>query len=698
MSGRRHLVAAFAAYLLLAILATWPLAARSAEHVVGDEALQGMCVGTPNLNVWALGFVLHQLPRDPLHLFDANAFPPYPRTLAFSEHLFVPALLAAPFLALTGNLVFAYNMTSLLTLALAGLGMYLLARELVGDGVGAFAAGALYAFHSFNVNELIRLQILSNQWFPFLVLALVRFFKAPSGRRAAAVGAAYALQSLSCMYWLLYAPFVAAPLVAVLWWRHRTAWRALLPVGLALGVALGLSGLFAWPYLQNEHDFGFERSSVSSMPPDRYGYVLPNNWMYSWLLPTTMPNEHAPHFIGFLSLALAAAGLWRMRRGPESLRRVAPALLFLVVFGLATSLGPDMTFGSVSIPGPYAFLRAYVPGFESSRYPERFSILALLGLAPFVAAGLAGLASSRAASGLLAALVFLEHLAPPMSLAYLPSREHVPEVYRWLAGQEDVKVVAHVPASRYFGERADGIPMYLSTFHWKRTVQGYTGYFPPNYQFLKWHLYNFPATGDATLLAKAGIDTLVLEPGTLRGRSLEAGPWTQLGPFPGGEVVLRLDRVARLPTTGPPAFRPSPRDHWRVSGSAPGAERTLDGSLATAWVGNSLRSIALASYRVDFGETLRVRRIRIGLRPGSWTFPTRFDVLGLAGGTEIDMPLDKAAIYGRLLDSLMDAPLAPAMIIEIPPSELRGLVLEQLRPDLFRMPWSIAEFDVETAP
>lgn len=696
MNARRAALA-FAAYLCLAVLATWPLAAKSTEHVVGDEALQGMCVGTPNLNVWALGFVLHQLPRDPLHLFDANAFHPYPRSLAFSEHLFVPALIAAPFLALTGNLVFAYNATSLLTLALAGLGMYLLARELAGDGAGAFAAGALYAFHSFNVNELLRLQILSNQWFPFLALALVRFFRAPGARRASAVGLFYALQSLSCMYWLLYAPFVVAPVVLVLWRRHRTSLRALVPLAAALGVALALSALFAWPYLENERAFGFERSSVRSMPLDRYATVLPGNWLYSWLLPSTGPNEHAPHFLGFVSLAFAAVGLWRLRRAPEALRGIAPALLFLVLFGLAASLGPRLEALGLSVPGPYAFLRGYVPGFEGSRYPERFSVLAVLGLAPFVAAGFAGLARLRVAAGVLAGLVFLEHLAIPLGLAYLPERAHVPEVYRWLARQDDVHVVAQVPASRYFGERADGIPMYLSTFHWKRIVQGYTGYFPPTYHFLKWYLHNFPTTGDASLLAQAGIDTLVLGRDTVPERVLADGAWTRVGPFPEGEIVLRLEPPVRTPHPASP-FAAAPRSRWTASGSRPGAERTLDGSLETAWAGNGLGFKGVPYYRVDFGETLRVRRVRVGLQPGAWTFPTRFDLRGLSGSDAIDLPLDKPAIYGGLLESLLASPLEARFVIELPPTPLSGLLLQQARPDAFRMPWTIAEFDVQTEP
>src|SRR5437867_4370572 len=188
------------AYVFLAVAATWPLAWRAHDSVFG--------IGTPPLNIWAMGWVLHQIPRDPLHLFDGNAFYPYTRSLAFSEHLFVPSLLAAPWALATGNLVLAHNLVALLTLALAGLGMYLLCRELTGDEIAAFGAGILYAFHTWNINELIRLQILSNAWFPFLLLALLRFFRAPSARAAAVVGGAYTAQSLSCMYWALYLPSV----------------------------------------------------------------------------------------------------------------------------------------------------------------------------------------------------------------------------------------------------------------------------------------------------------------------------------------------------------------------------------------------------------------------------------------------------------------------------------------------------------
>ncbi len=170
-------LALFLAYLVLAIIATYPLTLQATNHVFG--------LGTPPLNIWALAWVNHQLVQDPLSLFDGNVFFPYPRSLAFSEHLFVPSLLAAPWIAVGNNPVLAHNAVSLISLALAGLGMFYLCREVTGSNAASFVAGMLYAFHTWNINELIRIQIISNQWFPFLLLALLRFFRNPSRSRRA---------------------------------------------------------------------------------------------------------------------------------------------------------------------------------------------------------------------------------------------------------------------------------------------------------------------------------------------------------------------------------------------------------------------------------------------------------------------------------------------------------------------------------
>ena len=90
-----------AAYLTGAVVFTYPLVS-GLTNMVTDLA-------DPLLNSWALAWVIHQVPRDPLHLFDANIFFPETGTLAFSERNnqltffeFVPAV------ELTGEKLFVF--------------------------------------------------------------------------------------------------------------------------------------------------------------------------------------------------------------------------------------------------------------------------------------------------------------------------------------------------------------------------------------------------------------------------------------------------------------------------------------------------------------------------------------------------------------------------------------------------------------
>ena len=76
MSVRRHAVT-FAMFALLAAAHTWPLAAAPGRWSRVDN-------GDCSLNAWILAWVVHQAPRNPLHLFDANIFHPEPRTMEAS--------------------------------------------------------------------------------------------------------------------------------------------------------------------------------------------------------------------------------------------------------------------------------------------------------------------------------------------------------------------------------------------------------------------------------------------------------------------------------------------------------------------------------------------------------------------------------------------------------------------------------------
>lgn len=699
---RRFAIAAwFSFYLALAVAATWPLTRDAADHVYG--------LGTPPLNVWAMGFVQHQLLEAPLRLFDGNAFYPYEKTLAFSEHLFLPALSSWPIAALSGNLVLAHNLAALLALALAGLGMHLLARELTGDGAAACAAGVLYAFHTWNLNELIRLQILSNQWFPFLLLALVRYFARPSWRGAVLAALAYLAQSLSCMYWALYAPLVAGAALLALQVQKRLAWRSLVPLAVALAGA-GLAILpFAWPYFATARELGLRRELPDSVGLDRWLDVLAGNQLYAGWLGSAHVNQDAAHFLGFLAVGFAVLGAWRGRFASQAgLGRVT--LVAFALGGLLLSLGPEVRLGErVLAGGPYRLLFEFAPGFRNVRYPERFALVCVLGLAPLLAAGLsslrfrlwpAGGRRSNAFALLVALAIFAEHYSAPLDLAPLPPASRLPAVYAWLGRQPDVHVVAEVPGRRYQQERFDAEPMYHSTAHWKATVQGFTGYFPPAYNFVRWRLYRFPDPQSLDFLARFGVDTVVVAPGA---EALPEGAASrQVATFPEGHRVLRLAAAPApsflAPVAPDPSWRPVPRAGWQARASYPGAERALDGDLATAW-GTQRDQGRGDFFRLVFPRPVVLARLRLALA-GSFVFPTQLRLLGETGAdAAVLLEFDERAAYDGLVALLLRDPRQAALVLDVrEPCALRAVRLRVSDSDGFGMPWEIAELTAWERP
>ena len=312
-----------------------------------------------------------------------------------------------------------------------------------------------------------------------------------------------------------------------------------------------------------------------------------------------------------------------------------------------------------------------------------------------MAAGLARLRPRLGPAGLaaLGALVLVEHLSIPQMLDALPGGRDIPEVYRWLAAQDGVRVVAEVPAARNRLERFDALPMYYSTAHWKRTVEGFTGYFPPSYNFTKWRLFHFPDPESLAFLERFGVDTLVVRP---EGASLVAagGPWQTLRTFPDGHQVLRL-AAARAPAFEVPAPAGSElveidRAGWNVQGSSPGAGRAVDGDPATAWA-TPVRQGKGEFFRVHFPRPLAVSRISIQVGD-PYEFPMRLRLLGEdEQGTWTEIPFDEKAAYDRLFALLLHRPREASLDLDLPARTLGGFRLRIAETDAFAMPWTMAE-------
>ena len=310
-------------YALIAVAWTWPLAIGLGRDVPWD-------LGDPLLNCWILAWHFHQAGRV-LHgdvgafadWWHPNIFHPSPYAIGQSELLVAQALQGAPVYALTGNILLTYNLLFLSSFVLAGLGAFLLVRNLTRDTRAGIVGGLLYGFALYRVNQGPHLQVLSSQWFPFVLWGLHEWWQQGRLRHAALAGVALALQNLSNGYFLVYAalwlpPYVLAQVALRGQLRDRRAWLGPL---VSAGIGIGLTAPFLYPYARLRALGQPPRPLVAVVQysADTYAWITANEQLRFWgtRLATLVRPEGdlfpgvVPLGLVFVALALAALRRWR---------------------------------------------------------------------------------------------------------------------------------------------------------------------------------------------------------------------------------------------------------------------------------------------------------------------------------------------------------------------------------------------------
>jgi hypothetical protein len=218
--------------------------------------------------------------------------------------------------------------------------------------------------------------------------------------------------------------------------------------------------------------------------------------------------------------ALALTGLL-LAVSPPARRRVSAFwnergfFVAALVAAAWLSLGPSpQVMGRpLDLTSAYRWLYDYVPGFDGVRVPARYGMVVALMLAVLGGFGAARVSLTRYGPALCVALVGLllvESMPRPFIVngagtipgyrqpearLYPPGRG--PAVYAAVARLADDAVLAELPLGQPdFDIRA----MYYSTTHWRRILNGYSGFFPPQYGPLTVALTQIPEHADASWL------------------------------------------------------------------------------------------------------------------------------------------------------------------------------------------------------
>src|SRR5919112_4255672 len=152
-----------------ALVMHWPLPLYLGRDVPRD-------LGDPLPQSWQVAWNGHALLHQPLDWFQANIFWPLHDSLAFSDALlgYAPAGLigSGPHAAIV-----RYDLLFLFAYALAFFGAYLLARELRAGRVGAWVAGAAFAYAPWRLEQDGHLHVLSSGGSPPALALLVRGYR-----------------------------------------------------------------------------------------------------------------------------------------------------------------------------------------------------------------------------------------------------------------------------------------------------------------------------------------------------------------------------------------------------------------------------------------------------------------------------------------------------------------------------------------
>lgn len=715
MSPRRALrrTAPFLLYAALFVASFYPQSLRPWDTVA--------YIGDSLASVWSLAWNVHQLFRNPLDLFEANYLYPTPSALAFDEHGILQSVLVAPVVWATENPVLAYNVAlALACLLAAGAGRYV-ARSLGLDGVGAWTAGALYAFHTYQVNEGPRMGIVFHGFLPLALAQLVLYLKSGRARHVALVGAFMLLQGLASNYNLLYGSLLVAIItLAALATRPRVMARRLPLLALSAATAALLFLPVAWPYVKNARTHGYERELPRGVDLQHYLSTAPTNLLYGPLGAPVRLQQQGPHFVGFFSLALAGLALlaWALGRGSDppgallSIRLWVPAAAALAVFLVLLSLGRDFrAFGYELGPGLYRLLYYAVPGFDLVRIPERLSLLAMFFVSLLVGRGVS-LVRERGfgrAAVLLAGVVPLEHLSPLPLTDRIPVGRDVPAVYRFLA-ETPVQALAELPIHGEALIRKESLEMYFSSYHHHPIIHGYATYEPLLTNLLRKVAAQFPSPTSFDVFQRIGVDTVVVHQGRPSSGELsrdlaplvKAGRLTRLARFEGPAAKLHegvADEVYRLSPGELAAPAPFPQgrrvtnSNWHYRTKAGDPLPATDGDLSTAWV-VARRLNGDEFFEVTFDSPVPVSGVVLRLRRDS-NFPTRFKIgaRDLSGGW-LALGFFDAAHVRQLLEQLLSDPRSAAVGFALGGELRTGLILMVDEGGTSDLGWSIPEFEV----
>lgn len=505
MSRKKPLIFVSVLYLLLTLFMTFPLVLNLTTHI------PGIAEDGP-IHVWHLWWLKHslfELKSNPL--VTNYVFWPQTVNTVFDAHTFTNALISLPLQPIFG-LVLTSNLIIIASLTLSAIGVYLLVRHLLNDGLVAFVAGIIFAFPPYIFAHLLdgHTNLVTTWPIPFYVLFFLKTLKNLRWKDALVAGVFLGLLSMNDYTYTAFSLILTGLILLYYFfsnWRWLISLKILLRLGLTFVTWLIIFSPLATPALKT-YFAGFH-PGVPLWVQDFYGADLlwlvkpsPLHPLLGNLVPVPKLGViESTVNLGWSVIFLSLVGIFLVWFS-KNLSRLR-LWVFLAITLFLLTLGPSLHINGASewhfgkfrlmIPLPYILVHA-LPFIGGTQEPARMVIMLMLPLSVLSALALKVLTWrlrqfwKLVVVELASALIVFEFLAIPFPLHEMS----VPAVYDEIArDREEGFAVMNLPLGwnnndESLGQTVLGDLQYYQVIHQRPIFRGTVARLPhENFEFYR---------------------------------------------------------------------------------------------------------------------------------------------------------------------------------------------------------------------
>lgn len=482
-------------YFALTAYFTYPLINNIGTHL--------HFYGDPELIAWLIWHVQEKvLSFDFINLYETNSFFPFKSNLAYSHICFTLGIVALPLRFFTNDPVSIYNCMVFGAYWLTTYSVFKLAKFYTKNVYASIIAGVICGFSPFMMAQFGHLQITSCYFLPLIIIHVEKFFLNNDRKSMYIFTFLLIIQIWLDIYNFV---FITLFITGLSFFRIKKIRKEFLSLYIRSLIISGTLFIFFtsivfYKYYQLTINYSFTRSLIETLQgsADLSDYLKSgNNFLWSRFLLQTYQIEHML-FSGGIALLLLIIGMTLLLFNKINfLKRelyiyyILLAVLFILSLGPILQISEKQLFfdGSFPIVLPYSFLYKIFPLLKGIRVPARANSIIMIIMAVNTAIILHFLLQNLKENRqkiiymliVLCLIIELKGNGIGMIDYKIKSNKNL-----WIKNNTSLNsLVWEIENNGNLNWQVEGGAVLSTTIHNRTTLNGYSGFFPPEFYRLR---------------------------------------------------------------------------------------------------------------------------------------------------------------------------------------------------------------------